>query len=229
MTFSLIAHTKGASLSGGATFTTSPSIDTRGANLIVVGVSQYQGAGALAAPSDSVGNTYTPLSIYTAASNTWVRLYYTQGASVSSATHTWTLTGTTFFGALYAMAFSGSAASPSDGDVGVVPGGAVLTSEQTGALVPSQNNELIVTMLSGSASSAYAVDSGFTQPDASTPFTASTCEGAAMAYLIQTTAGSVNPTWSWTGSASAALAITGFKAAAEGIWIRPAVMRPWAR
>lgn len=228
MAYSLIAHTKAASIIGGGTFSTSPSINTTGSDLIVVGVSQYQGAGVLAAPSDSVGNIYTRLTIYTAATNAWVALYYAQGAGVGSATHTFTLTGTTFYGVLYALAFSGSNVAPSDGDVGVIPGPAILTSEQVGPLVPSQDNDLIVSMLSGSTTgtSGYTIDSGFTQADTSTANAGSTCMGGACAYLIQTTAGSVSPTWSWTGAASSALALAAFKVAgppALVAWPRPAV------
>jgi hypothetical protein len=118
-----------------------------------------------------------------------VTLYYCQSPTNSSSltfTSTSGTGGTTFF----VQAWSGSASSPLDQHTGVSGTGNPAT-VQTGAVTPTANNALIVacadaTVVFGSVT----VDSGFTQAPA----------GLAFAYLVQSTAGSINPTFTASGA-----------------------------
>ena len=116
---------------------------------------------------------------------------------------------------MYVAAFSGAAAASAlDQQNGAVGTG---TSLATGSVTPSEDNELVVSGVSiaDGSSGTYAVDSGLTITDQILA-SAGNFEGGGLAYIIQTSAGAVNPTWSWTGSVNSAAVIATFKAAAAG-------------
>lgn len=199
MSYSLIAH-------GIGLITTNP-IDTTGADLLVVSTS-----GGAETLTDSKSNTWTPITAYGPGGATPVsELWYVRGGSVGAA-HTFTA-NVGGFSIVAVSAFSGSAISPLDQETGGFTG-AGTTSRQNGLITPSENNELIVSMLSLSGdTSNTAIDSGFTLTD-SMDAIAFVEYGGAMAYIIQTTAAAVDPTWSWTSSQKNSGAVATFKAAA---------------
>jgi hypothetical protein len=194
----LVASTSAGSTNGGNSVTTG-AINTAGANLIVVSVS-----GAPSTLSDSKGNTWTALTTYGGV----ITLYYCVNPTVGTG-HTFTEGGATTFAAISVMAFSGvSPSSPLDQQNG---NGTVTTSIQPGSVSPSQNNELIVTGLLMGPGTA-SIDSGFNTP-IQTAFNGGNAYGTAMSYLVQTTAGAVNPTWSISPATSTTMytAIATFK------------------
>jgi hypothetical protein len=191
MGFSLIASTSLAGTS--ASSLTTSAINTTGANLIVVGITnQLQGGLSL---SDSKGNTWTLIQTSNDPSmDQYAKLYYCYGPSVGAG-HTFTVTGS--YSPIAVLAFSGAASSPLDQQTG--SGNDSAGGFQPGSVTPTQNNELIVSFVGIQPSSSPSVDSGFTL-NSSGILVAAVSYGWGMAYLIQTTAGATNPTWTLPGS-----------------------------
>lgn len=200
--YSLVAHIAAGSPNGN-TFTTT-GINTTGADIIVIGISDNVGGSTL---SDSSGNTWTPLSPSTGTSGVST-LYYCQSPTTSPS-HTFTLTATSNFMSIYVTAFSGSLAAPLDQSNRANSG--FTTTIQPGSVTPSQNNELIVThVCKGIDTSSFSINSGFSIIDSVTGV-GSTHYGGAIAYLVQSTAAAVNPTW--TSAQITGATIGSFKAA----------------
>lgn len=190
------------------TSATTGSMNTTGANFIVVGVAYYDNFPQTV--TDNQSNTYTALTAYGAAANAFSQLFYTCNP-VTSASHTFTTTGSSAsFQAIYAAAFKNvQCPGPFDVGNGAGPIGSG-TTFQPGSITPSLNGELIVTPLSNfETSGTDSINSSFTllsqQLDVS-----STNIGLDFAYLIQSTAAAINPTW--TSAAPASLTIASFKA-----------------
>lgn len=204
MPISLINHVKG-SVTSANSFTTT-AINTVGSNLIVLGVSQYLLATTLGVPSDSTSLTWNPLTLQSEAThNSWCRIYYANGPSIGNASHTFTLTGNTFYGVLFVLAFSGAAASPLDAS----QNGATsenLLSVAPGSITPSQPGSLVVSSMAALGTmTAAPTNSTVTLADPSNISNTSSGSyvGAGFGYIIQTAAIAANPSWAWTGTASA--------------------------
>ncbi len=165
--------------SGSSVATTDP-INTIGANLIIVAVSTY--VVHIGTISDSKGNTWTALSIYSASdANSQIQLFYCVNPTTDSA-HTFSTTPGAFWQCgIGVLAFSGVSAYVSEsGALGFQPG----------SITASSNGSLFVTCSTANS----PVDSGFTAFDAF--YSGGTNIGCGIAYLIQGTAGAENPTWS---------------------------------
>jgi hypothetical protein len=211
--FAPISHTAIGS-SNGNTVTTS-QINTTGANFIVIGLSWYN-PGAAATLSDSNGttsplNTWTGLTSVIDPSGNSARLFYCYGPT-TAASQTFTVGGGTNFPNIMVSAFSGALTSPFDQENSHGSNAGGLTSSQDGAAItPVQNNELVITMLNAGGGSGYTVNGGFNLLDNVT-YVSGRDYGGAMAWLKQTTAAPVQPTWSWTGAAgNAETALATFK------------------
>lgn len=201
---------------GGATSVTTSSIDTTGATLIIVHVS---GLGYTATPqnyvSDNKSNgtpTLGPNRFYYGTSV----ICYWVGPTVGSG-HTFTVTGVSGDNpGISVAAFSGvTTSSPLDAS-GSNQDGTGVNHIQPGSVTPSVNNELIVAGMSQypQATSGSTADSGMSAT--TTPIE----EGSgnlqnAFFYKVQTTAATINPTLSYSGSGgNLAATIATFKAAA---------------
>jgi hypothetical protein len=207
MAYSTIAHTIKSSTTGN-TVTTS-AIDTSGADFIVLAVMDYTGA-TISSISDSKGNSWNQLSSGNGSSIARGTLYWSRPSSVGAG-HTFTATGSSNFPTVIVEAWSDSAASPFDQEsVGGDPGFSS-TISNPGSVTPSQNDELLVTLVSGNdTSESWTIDSGFTISDQA-PAVSGQCIGGGMAYLIQTTAAAKNPTWTNVGNITSGSTIATFK------------------
>lgn len=185
-------------------------IDTTGSNLFAACVSGDAGVG----PSDSNTNAWTAL---TATQN--VKLHYCYNPAVGSG-HTFAANAASSFASISVAAFSGSASSPFDQENGAF-GTSGNTSRTTGSVTlssPTQDNQLLVMGLGffapngGSAS----IDIGTVLQSAS--IIGGSSYGNAIAYEIQTTATTRNPSFSWPSATTGAPAarIATFSAAAAG-------------
>lgn len=206
---SLIASANNGS--GGADSITSDSVDTTGANLIVVSVGWYTGSTSSGTLTDSKGNTWTALTPQSNNGGTPIKnqLYYCYAPTVGSG-HTFTWSGTFTFPAISVVAFDNIAASPFDGENGGNNGGSAGSTVQTGSLTPSQANSLVITGLAHETNSggSVSINGSFTIA-ASNPYGGQ--EGNAIAYLILTSATAQNPTWDITNSSTLAATIAAFK------------------
>jgi len=194
MAWTIVAHI-GAMSTDGASVTT-PAIDTRNSDLIVLGCTTA--AGTAAAPTDSASNTWTQIQQTNNGSGVRGTLLYKAQPAVSQ-THTFTLSpGANNFPCICVLAVSGSKTTPLDQNnaTASVAGG----SKQPGSITPTQAGELIVSYeTTGGLSITFSIDSGFTISDQNPGANlASFCN--AMAYLAQGAAAPINPTWTITGS-----------------------------
>lgn len=189
---------------------TTPSIDTTGANLIIIGVSGW--TGSFPAPADSKGNSWTALT-QRSYGDSIVCLYYCYAPTVGSG-HTFSMSGTVY-ASIMVLAFSGAASSPFDAENGNGNGSTPVNTLAAGSITPSEDNELVVAVWGSSNFDSPSVDSGFTlsQVNAGTglPY------HGGLAYKIQTTAATVNPTASWTSAQWASAGIACFKASAAAV------------
>jgi hypothetical protein len=178
------------------------AINTTGANLLLIGAGWYP----VTTPDpttvgDNMGNTFTGLTKKTL-TNTSLRLWHCVGANVGGGNVS-TVAGATEFIGMNVSAWSGAAASPVS-----VENGNTATSASTiapGSVNPPEDNCLIVTAVAfqDNTSGAVSIGSGFTKIAADdAPYNGSNNVGYSFAYLIQTTAAAVNPTWNITNSSS---------------------------
>ena len=211
MAWSVIAHSiQALGVNGG---TTAVSLDTRGADLIVLGVHYTQALSAVLGAtnlSDVYGNTYTLISQGTGASpgSQADAIAWVAAPSVGNA-HTWTISGAAMaqsYCSISIVALSGSAASPNDGGVVtfLAPNG---VSVQTASLTPTVG-DITIASLSANNLDTYAIDSGFTILD-QIPSDGATYQGGALAYKIHSS-GAEQPTWSWTNSTACAASMRAF-------------------
>lgn len=193
----LVAHTVAQSTNSNAV--TSSAIDTSGASLLVLAINfiQTSGPGTI---NDSKGNAWVLATNVSAGSgqiNT--SLYYVKNPTVGSG-HTFTGGTTACFCTIFIAAFSGTDTS-ANVDQSNSATASPVTTLQTGSVTPTTNNQLLVTSIAGASTSAvYSINSSFTVID-TVSVIAGQAYGGALAYLVQGTAGAVNPQWSATGAA----------------------------
>lgn len=164
--------------------------------------------------SDSAGNTYTACSAkFNTTAEDAVRIYYKISPAVS-ATHTFTVTGTGTFPAIFAQSWSGAGATQPDQTTGAATDAG--TTLSTGSITPTLNNELVITAIGVNAIRNFTINGGFTERD-ELSFASGLGYGGSYAFLIQTTATAANPQWANNGTAAAmATAICSLKAGSTG-------------
>lgn len=199
MTIALVAHTGFASGTSGGT---TSAINTTGADFIVANVTSANIGGVsfsdiLAAFSDSLGNTWSSNITGGAPSGSAPMLIYALAPTVGSS-QTFTCSLTSLFGVFQVAAFS-NVTSADQNDIGFAGGG------NTGTIgtpiTPANNNGLVISCCSVNDVSLPTIDSGFTITDQAETL-GGNYVGGGLAYLVQTTASAVDPTWTWTSSSS---------------------------
>lgn len=207
----LIAHTAKAASAGGFGVTTD-AIDTTGVNLLVAAVCDY--APGDRSLTDSKGNTWQALTLYqNVASVTSVQLYYVISPTVGSG-HTFSLDGNSY-PTLHVQAWTVTGPaydSRENGSSSTTPS----TTRQPGSVTPSEDGCLIVSAISfNTVLNVASINNSFTISD-QLAATAGANVGGAFAYLLQSTAAAINPTWTLTISDESSAAIAVFKAGATG-------------
>lgn len=180
-----IAFIDGVTTAGTNGDVTSAAINSTGANFLVA-LGSYFGGGSNSIV-DSKSNTWTPGTLYT---DTVVaaRVYYCVPSSVGSG-HTVTFTGS--LPSVGFAAFSNVNASPFDNEVGATGSS---TSVAGGSITPSANGGLIIAGMCGLCTTG-SIDSSFNLIGSFIDDVVAQNVSLGMAYLIQTSAGAVNPTW----------------------------------
>lgn len=210
-----IAHVGYVAASGASTFTTA-ALDTSGADLLTVAVTEFAVAGAVL--TDSKSNTWRARTEL-ATTTPFKVIYDAKNATVGSG-HTFTLTGATIFAVLQADAWSGSdLTEPFDQQNATAAAGGTMTSGfQPGSVTPTTNDQLVLSGLSWDTN-GIAITSVTGMVDLQqVAFTGGNNFGGARDYVIQTTAGAINPAWNGTGLAgtSGNGVIATYKASAGG-------------
>lgn len=184
-----------------------PSLDTTGADLIILAVGYYGSSGA-PTPSDSKGNTWTGLTLRTESGLSAVRLYYCAAPTVGTG-HTFNLSGGSYR-SLTVLAFSGAHATPYEAESGASNGTAGTATP--GSITPSESGCLFVS----ANASFYASGFGVSSPFSIAQTTGSGVCTVSIAYEIQTTATARNPSWSYTGAYGWSCVAAVFKSAGGG-------------
>ena len=225
--FTLVAHGTAWSTSSNG-FTTGggggiASLDTTGADFIVM-VLGFDSA-TVPTITDIFSNTYVALTAQPGGQNRTCQIIYCINPTVGSG-HTFTVSGSSDFPSMCISAWSGSNLSaPFDQQNGAGLGFG--TSLQTGSVTPSGANQLIICGLSKTSPATASIDSSLTVLDGITD-SAFGHTDTSLAYEIQTTATTRNPTWSWTGAEQAEAAIATFIAGAAGPTDPfPVAYKPW--
>jgi hypothetical protein len=174
--------------------------------------------------TDNKGNTWTALTTHASTAPYKNLIYYCVAPTVGTG-HTFSLAGTNIFGAIAAASFSGSGTVTNDAQNGASSSAA--SAIACGSVTPAHNNELIIAGLVQNGTVAATIDSGLTIIE-HIEAASSVREGVALAYLIQSAAAPVNPTWSGTfnvggGTEAASIATFSFATGAGGgTWYRMA-------
>lgn len=183
----------GTGINGGTT----SSINTTGANLIIVGVSDYR-LGISLDVSDNKSNTYTALSHQSTATNSRATLFYALSPSVGSG-HTFTVSGTSIYASIYVAAFSGLNSPIFD-----VQNGNTTDSPwdtlATGSVTPSADASIVASVISwyiDPDSGSMSIGSSFniTNQLQSSP---GNYLGGALAYKVLSSASAQNPVWDYS-------------------------------
>lgn len=208
MAFSFITHAEAGSTNNHSV--TTASIDTTGADIIVINVGWY-GSGTTPTVTDSKSNSWTSLTSRVDA-NIGCRIWYKASPTVGSG-HTFTATGLGSYPNIQVLAFSGAHATPFDVENGGTGTG---STKQPGSITPAEGNELVIAGLGHENNSGGAVSIDGSYTAYTVAYSVGNCEGGGIAYWIQGSATATNPTWNITNSAAIAAAIAAFKSAAGG-------------
>lgn len=211
MSWAHIASVAAGSSNGGNSVTTA-AIDTTGATILFLALTTYRGATS-ATVSDSKGNTWVECTPEDGTSlNGIVSIYRCANPTVGSG-HTFTASGTGSYCAIAVTAFSGSHATPFNQENG--NSNASSTTIQAGSITTTEDNELVVAALGfNNPSDTVSINSSFTIRGQATPV-ANHCFGSAIATLVKTPAGAIDPTWTAGGvNGGMAAVIASFKMAA---------------
>ena len=210
MAITLGQHTTFTAPGGGSGPFTSSAINTSGNNLLLFGVSYLDSAGTPTV-SDSKGNTWVQCSIGSGVYVASAVMFYCKNPTVGSG-HTFTVTDASSpsYCCAHVATFNNvDTASPFDVQSSVSDGPG--TSGQPGSITPTQNGELLYTLL-GPADTIVSpsINSSFTLLDF-VDIASGTNFGLASAYRVQAVAAAINPTWSWTNSERTNKLIASFK------------------
>lgn len=201
----LLAHLGFADTGTGANLTSS-ALDTSGGNFLIVCVS---GAGAGAASvSDNKTNSWTQVSaIPTGAVPSTI--FYAYNATCGTG-HTFTIVQSGIYPSVQIQAHNNiSTTAPADPNNSNQSAAAATI--QPGSVTPTADGELIVVVAGGNWSGTVTIDSSFTITDQHVG-TGGSCYAGAAAYLYQTPAAGINPTWSDASTNLYSAVVATFKA-----------------
>lgn len=188
--------TKKSSLYEGSTtgspFTTAGSIDTTGASVILVFITDYNGNPA-STISDNQSNSYgSPILAPSLSGSVRVQVWV-KFSPTTNAAHTWTTGASAFAPSLAVLALTNTAVSAVDQTISA--SATASATVQPGSITPSASNGIIITGY-GSANIHDSVSAPFSPVDGQI-IVSGEHESLAMSFEIQTTATARNPTWTW--------------------------------
>lgn len=187
---------------------TTASIDTNGATLLAVMAWDNSSPPTV---SDSKSNTWvTALTACSSSFSGVGKIFYVENPTVGTG-HTFTIAGLNL-GGICVAAFSGVKTSATAFDAENTAN--AQSSPTSTALTPNENDELVVTGHVKTFTGTPTVGNGFSVTDI-VPGVNGVNYGGGLAYIVQTSAGSANPAWTFS-SGDMGVALACFKAAAGG-------------
>jgi hypothetical protein len=192
---------------GGVNGGTTSGFDSTGADLGILTQSYYPLAGTPPTPTDSKGNTWNMLTPK-AGANFGCVIWWSHLTSVGSG-HTVSTGGIGNYTGGDFMAWKGSSPTPFDGQSA---GGSVAngSSVQAGALALAQAGELAIFATAGEITSTVGVSGSGFAVDKQVAYSAGVSVGHCAASSVLSSAGSVNPTFSWSGTFNSAAVSASF-------------------
>jgi hypothetical protein len=174
---------------------TTGAFNTTGATLLVVSVASLA-SGPVAAVSDNKSNSYTALTARVRGSVRQVT-WYAVGTPTVGSGHTITVAGTGIYSAVVAYAFAG-VASYGGQETGATGPSSPLA---TGSVTPSADGALLWSSLGSEivlAPDTDTIPAGFTG-GLTIPYGGGNNFQVSGAYLVQSTAAAISPSWTWPG------------------------------
>lgn len=213
MSISLINHTNAQN--GLNSSVTTSAIDTTGANFLIVFITNHNTDITTLGLSDNKGNTWHHLNNYNTGGGPEGGYWYSYNATCGAG-HTVTVSSTFAAGIVFA-AFSGiqSSSDPFDVQNGATDNTTTATSLQPGSITPSVNGELLILSFGTNSGAASGANLSFAAVDSIAPAGGNN-EGSYMYYLVQGTAGAINPTVTFGSGGYDLVTIASFKASAGG-------------
>jgi len=198
MAVSLKAHATAAGLGGSSGATTS-AVDTTGATLIVISISNIFAAGN--APTDNKSNTYTALNTVNSGAR-YQTMFYCIAPTVGSG-HTFSFDAATHsFSGMVVGAWDPTSPVFDTQNAGNSSAG---TTVQPGSLTPGGATNLLITSLGGDNFGPTSIGSGFSNTNLNLDKIGGSNEGSGLAWLEQASATAQNPTWTVTTNDSVIL------------------------
>lgn len=200
--WTFVSGTAASSTTGNGVTTT--GINTTGATLEVL-VQAYFGT-TLPTITSSTGSSFTLITNLDSGDGgpRKISVWYCN-SPVGGASETFSSSQSSSFPTIAVLSFSGGSGGFLDKMNSHI---AISTTVQPGSITPSQDNCLVVSGFEFISGTTATIDSGFSTPQKAG--STGTAVGGAAAYIIQTTATAVNPTWTQTG-ANGAASIVSFK------------------
>lgn len=196
--FAIVGGAFTSAVSGDTNSVTTGSIDTTGADLLLVCIGDRFDV-TKTTLSDNKSNTWVEKTSYGVTSGGRARIFYATNVSgkVGSG-HTFTATGSLAYPAITVRAFSGAhLTAPEDLNDGANTPNSATTAQAASGITPSANNYLVVACTSWNGDTAVpTINGGFSAPDGA-GFGSGVNFGVAASYLIQTSAALARPTWSY--------------------------------
>lgn len=201
---------------GPQTGVTSGSFNTTGYTFLCLSISSYTSTAYTVSDNKSNSWLTSQRQSANAGAGSSERFYYAYNPTVGTG-HTFTISGSTVYPSVFVIGSTGgqTASDPKDVDNGA---NNALTSVQPGSGTPSADNQLLLCSLSSGASANADMTvsgSSFTKLAGYSFNSGGFGElGTAISYVIQTTAGAANPTWSSaTSTVGLATVMVSFKVA----------------
>lgn len=199
---------------------TTGTINSTGATLLVLLVSDYNGGGAVVAgdisETGATANTWAPLTNQLSGGGLGLnfKIFYVNNPN-TNASHTFKVTKTGGYPVIHVYAFAGTDTTTAFDSQEAGSGTAGATTIKPGSVTPSGNGFLLITGFADNTTLTATIDSSFNTPTR-TNSGGGTNVGIATSYYIQPTAGAVDLTWTSSASTEMASRVAVFKAGAGG-------------
>jgi hypothetical protein len=181
------------------------AIDTTGAVVLVAFGAMFTGA---LNPNDSMGNVWTQATVRRDG-NVSLEIWYCLNP-ITSSSHTFGW-GANQYTVMGVACFAGPATAAIDQTSVTGAGTSLIATLQNAPITPTADNSLVLSGLAVNSSNpgTMSLDSGFTE--AAVVGNVSPNDSVAGGYLIQATAQTVAPTWTWPNAQQATAAMVSFK------------------
>ena len=196
--------------SGTANGGTSGATNTTGADFEIMAFSRFS-SGSSITVSDSLSNTWTPLTASNPTGTEASCQFYTATNPTVGSAQTFSATGTGVALVAQIFAFSGVAASSPLDQQNTNALGTGGTTTNMVSITTTVPNSVVIDMVSfGAGGTSATINDSFIKPLSDIPYDTSVNEGVAGAYFVQESAGVIAPTWTLNAAVASSACIANF-------------------